>query len=76
MAVQYIGKNVKRCATCEYWKGEREIRGGSVGVYDLTDVHTKARCSNPNARLYTQGKEVCANACCGTYWEQWSESRF
>lgn len=42
MAVQYIGKNVKRCATCEYWQGQREIRGGLVGVYDLTDVHTIA----------------------------------
>lgn len=76
MAVQYIGKTAKRCATCEYWQGQREIRGGLIGVYDLTDVHTKAHCSNPNARSYTQGKDVPANACCGTHWKQWRESQF
>lgn len=76
MAKQTLNSSIRRCATCEYWTGSREvISGGSqVAVDNLTDVRNRAECANPRARTYQEGCPP-ANACCGMHYVKWSRLR-
>lgn len=71
---QTLLSSFKRCATCEYWSGEREaVSGGrAVAVENLTDARNTAKCRNPYAQSYCCGKPS-ANAGCGMHYKKWSE---
>lgn len=73
---QTLPSYIKRCATCEYWSGEREAvdSGLAVAVENLTDAKNTAKCRNPNAQTYACG-HPSANSGCGVHYKKWFELR-
>jgi len=59
----------KRCATCEYWRGMRNVsKNGKLVEYERL-----GQCSN--SRSLKRGKEISGTEIPCNYWLQWSALR-
>ena len=64
MAQDYSG-NLKLCATCAYWVGQRDCDTFRTWVKNCSN---EGRCALPNGPIRT----TPANKCACLNWEKWS----
>lgn len=54
--------NQKKCATCEYWGGSREVnRAGSAVTYDTDDFAARAMATAAAQAAITSGRMLIAD---------------
>ena len=58
-----VPKTAKRCGTCQYWSGAREILKSGQVVHDRQGLCTAAMSGS-------KGKEVSGNHWC-SHWKRW-----
>ena len=61
--------NVKACATCTYWLGERTFNNCYQRIVIVKSAMEKGACANSNSPNYWTGRNsgLQANWCCRCY---------
>jgi hypothetical protein len=68
-----VTSNTNFCATCEYWKGTREVGNISRTSLKYLTNRMQGRCHRPGLSLAGESRSATQN--CGKNWRKWTMLR-